>query len=129
MRRAVPLLENVLMAALAGVGFHEELRGDIAVAIDLRGAGEEFVVCSAAFTVHGERRDFGIADDEALAPGVAGVLRTNRDEDRYRDSTERWNPYATSRCLATAVPPTRQQCDREKRNCSVGQQQPGVWAR
>src|ERR1700688_494941 len=54
---AVPLVVNIFVAALAGVGLHEELAGNFFSAIDLRGAGEECAVGAVAFTVHGKRRE------------------------------------------------------------------------
>src|SRR5438477_10537669 len=52
MHRAVPLLVDVGMAALAGVRFHEVLGGNIAAVSGLRGAGEELPLRTVAFAVH-----------------------------------------------------------------------------
>src|SRR5208283_3088171 len=111
MRRTIPLLENVLVAALAGVGLHEELRRDLALARNLRRAGKERPGCAIAFVVHGTRSDLGVPDDEALAPGIARVLGADRDDNGDGDHAKRRNPGASVRLAAAAEPPSRQQRD------------------
>ena len=67
--RAVPLRINVGVAALAGVGFHEILRGDVDRVLGLRGAGEEFSVGTVTLAVHGVGRHQRI--DDAIGACVA----------------------------------------------------------
>src|SRR6266480_5175921 len=69
MHRAVPLLVDVGMAALAGVRFHEVLGGNIAAVSRLRGAGEELPLRTVAFAVHSLRRHQRIGDAVRVFPG------------------------------------------------------------
>ncbi len=74
-RGAEPLVVDVLVAALTGVGFHEELAGNFLLAVDLRGTGEEWAVGAVAFTVHGVGRHGGILNAIADLPAFADVVR------------------------------------------------------
>ena len=67
--RAVPLLVNVRMAALASVGFHEVLGGNVATMFSLRGTGEEFSLGAVAFAVHGFRGHQRIGNVIRVLPG------------------------------------------------------------
>src|SRR5437870_13921729 len=69
MHRAVPLLVDVGMAALAGIRFHEVLGGNIAAVSRLRGAGEEFPLRTVAFAVDSLRRHRRIGDAVRVFPG------------------------------------------------------------
>src|SRR5512146_3416716 len=73
-RRGVPLLVNVLVAALAGLRFFEELSGN-ALAVDrLRGAGKEFSLRPIALAVHGQGSSGGIRDAVGVVPAVLAVV-------------------------------------------------------
>src|SRR6516162_6356978 len=123
---AVPLLEDVLMAAFAGVGLHEELRWYVAVAIHLRRAGEKLSACAVALVIHRKRRDLGIANDEMPAPGTTRVLGSYRDNDPNGNHAEGGNPRATFRLTAATEPPTCQQRHRDGRHRSVRHEQLGL---
>src|ERR1700688_3596507 len=77
--RAVPLVVNIFVAALAGVGLHEELARNFFSAIDLCGTGEEWAVGGVAFIVHGEGRKRRMFDAAVLVPAsfteIAGYWR------------------------------------------------------
>ncbi len=75
--RAVPLVVDVFVAALAGVGLHEELAGNLLLAIDLRGTGKEVAVGAVAFAVHGVGRHGRIFDAIARLPTLADVTGTD----------------------------------------------------
>src|SRR5580704_16263559 len=55
MGRTEPLIVDVLVAAFAGVGFHEELAGNFLSAVDLRGTGKEWPIRAVAFAIHAGR--------------------------------------------------------------------------
>src|SRR5437870_11422679 len=80
MHRAVPLLIDVGMAALAGVGLHEVLRRNVAAMFGLRGAREEFSLRPIALAVHGFRRHERIGNTiRAFPGGFANPPRAGRD--------------------------------------------------
>src|SRR5216683_4513194 len=66
---ALPLLVDVRVATLAGLGFQEVVGGDVAAVFGLRGAGEKFAVGAVAFLIHGGGSDGGIADAIGIFPG------------------------------------------------------------
>ena len=73
MRRAVPLLVNVLVVAFAGLRLHEIFRGNVFPVPRLHRAGEKFAAGPVAFAVHGFAGHTRICDAVAVLPGqVAG---------------------------------------------------------
>jgi len=52
MGRALPLLVDIGVAALTGVGLHEELAGNFLMPVNLRGAREEIALRAVAFIIH-----------------------------------------------------------------------------
>src|ERR1700756_1222138 len=66
---ALPLLVDVRVATLAGLGFQEIVGGDVVAVFGLHGAGEEFAVGAVALLIHGGRGDGGIADAVGIFPG------------------------------------------------------------
>src|SRR5271166_473242 len=127
MRGTVPLFENVLVAALAGIRLHEELRGDFPLPCHLRRTRKEGSIGAVAFVVHRHWSDRWILDDEALAPGIARILRPEGDDHCDGDHSQRRNPSAMVLVLTLAEPPSRQQRYRHRRNRAVRQQQLGIW--
>ena len=59
-RRTEPLVVDIFVAALAGVGLHEKLAGNFLLAVDLRRTGEERALGAVAFAIHvvGRHRGF-----------------------------------------------------------------------
>src|SRR5579863_173042 len=78
-RRAEPLIVNIFVAALAGVGLHEELAGNFLLAVNLRGTGEERSLGPVAFAVHVVGRHGWILDAAARLPTLSHVARTIAD--------------------------------------------------
>src|SRR5437660_12918693 len=78
-RRTEPLVVDVLVTALAGVGLHEELAGNLLFAVDLRGAGKERALGAVALAVHGFRRHGGVLYTAARVPAFADVPRAVAD--------------------------------------------------
>ena len=85
MHRAVPLLINIRMATLAGVGFHEVFGRNVDALFSLRGAGEELSLRSIALRIHGFRRHQRIGDAIRVLPGdFARPPRACRDASRHQ---------------------------------------------
>ena len=76
MRRTEPLVVDVLVAALAGIGFHEKLAGNFLLAVNLRGTGKERAFRPIALAVHIVGRHRGILNAGARLPTLAQVVRT-----------------------------------------------------
>src|SRR6267154_1550367 len=72
-RRAEPLIVDIFVTALAGVGLHEELAGNFPLAINLRGTGEERTLGAVAFAVHVVGRHRGILNTRTRLPAFADV--------------------------------------------------------
>ena len=51
----MPLFIDVGVAALAGVGLHEEFTGNFLMTVNLGGAGKKIALWPVAFLVHGFR--------------------------------------------------------------------------
>ena len=79
MRRTEPLVVDIFVAALAGVGLHEKLAGNFLLAVDLRGTGEKRAFGPIAFAVHVVGRHGGILDAGAGLPTFAHVARAVAD--------------------------------------------------
>src|SRR6267378_1183642 len=75
--RAVPLVVDVLMAALAGIRLHEELAGNFFSAIDLRGTREKWAGGAVAFAVHADGRQSGIFNASMLVPACFAEIASN----------------------------------------------------
>src|SRR5450631_120165 len=82
--RAIPLVVDVLVAALAGIRFHKELAGNLFSAIHLRGTGEKRAGRAIAFAVHGERWQRGIHNAPMLVPATFAKIASGRGERRER---------------------------------------------
>src|SRR6266852_4681012 len=85
-RRTVPLIVDILVAALAGIRLHEELAGNLFSAIDLRGTGEKWAGGAVAFAVHADGRKVGIFDASMLVP--AGFAEIASDGRQHRQHGE-----------------------------------------
>src|SRR5437667_2948333 len=76
MGRALPLFVDIGVAALTGVGLHEELAGNFLMTVNLGGAREEIALRTVAFLVHGGGRVGGVLNTRVGQPArVAGVPR------------------------------------------------------
>src|SRR5882762_6840529 len=84
--RTVPLVVNILVAALAGVRLHEELAGNLFSAIDLRGTGKKWTGGAVAFAVHADGRKGGIFNASMLVP--AGFAEITSDGRQHCDHGE-----------------------------------------
>src|SRR5271154_3475449 len=86
-RRAVPLVVNILVTAPAGIRLHEELAGYFFSPIDLRGAGKKWPRGAVTFAIHAERRQRGILNAPVLVPAsfadVTSDSRKRREDDEY----------------------------------------------
>src|SRR5712691_11918799 len=76
-RRTVPLIVDILVAALAGIRLHEELAGNLFSAIHLRGTGEKWAGGAVAFAVHADGRKGGIFDASMLVPAAFAQIPSN----------------------------------------------------
>ena len=77
---AVPLIVNIFMAALAGIGFHEELAGNFFAPVDLRGAREEWAAGAIAFAIHRERWELRILNARVPVPAGFAEITSRRRE-------------------------------------------------
>src|SRR5579863_8436350 len=68
MGRTEPLIVDVLVAALAGVGFHEELAGNFLAAINLGRTGKEWPIGAVALSIHSGRWHGGILNASLILP-------------------------------------------------------------
>src|SRR6266403_5453935 len=66
---ALPLLVNVGVAALAGLGFQKVVGGDVVAVFGLNGTREEFTAGTVAFLIHGGGGDGGVVDAVGIFPG------------------------------------------------------------
>src|SRR6266849_9258731 len=66
---ALPLLVDVGVATLAGLGFEEVIGGDVVAVFGLDGTGEKFTVGAVAFLIHGGWSDGRIVDAVGIFPG------------------------------------------------------------
>src|ERR1700688_2373785 len=80
--RAVPLIVDILMTALAGIRLHEELAGNLFSAVHLRGAGEKWAGGAVALAVHADGRKGGIFNASMLVP--ASFAEIASDGRQYR---------------------------------------------
>ena len=72
--RALPLIVDIPVAPLAGLGAHEELGENRLAVGSLGGARKHEALGAAAFVVHAERRRPGIADDVSRV-GIRAVVK------------------------------------------------------
>src|SRR5580692_1292995 len=84
--RAEPLVVDVFVAALAGVGLHEKLAGNFLVAVDLSGTREERSLRAIALAVHRVGRHGGVLDAVAGLPTYADILRAVTDAGKNRQA-------------------------------------------
>src|ERR1700723_712064 len=85
--RAIPLLVDIFMTALAGVRFHEELAGNFFASIDLRRTGEKRAGGAIAFAIHGEGGKRGILEAGVLAPASFAEIGSRwRERGQQRDN-------------------------------------------
>src|ERR1019366_3565737 len=80
--RAVPLVIDILMTALAGIRFHEKLAGNFFSAIDLRGTGEKWPAGAVAFAVHADGRQGRIFNAPTLRPASFSKVASNGSQHR-----------------------------------------------
>src|SRR5216683_2654862 len=85
MRRTEPLVVNVFMAALAGVGLHEKFAGNFLLAVDLRRTGEERAFGTVAFSIHVVGRHGRILDAASRLPALTHVMRAVADCGQQRE--------------------------------------------
>src|ERR1700733_11629578 len=87
MRRTEPLVVNVFVAPLAGIGLHEELAGNFLLAVNLRRTREERSLGSIAFAAHVVGRHGGILDAASCLPTLPHIPRavTDSGEDNQAD--------------------------------------------
>src|ERR1700683_198641 len=78
-RRTEPLVVDIFVTTLARVGFHEELAGNLLLAVNLRGTGEERAFGAVAFAVHVVGRHDGILNATARLPTFTHVARAAAD--------------------------------------------------
>ena len=78
-RRAEPLVVDIFVAALAGVGLHEKLAGNFLLSVDLRRTGKERTLRTVALAIHVVGRHGGILNSVARLPTLADVAGTIAD--------------------------------------------------
>ena len=78
--RTEPLVVDILVAALAGFRFHEELAGNLLAAIDLGRTGEKCAVRSVAFAVHAGRRHGRILNECPTQPARFAHIAGGKSE-------------------------------------------------
>src|SRR6267378_5960247 len=83
--RAVPLIVDILVTALAGIRLHEELAGNLFSAIHLRGTGKKWAGGAVAFAVHADGRKGGTFNASMLVPaGFAEIASDGRQHRQHR---------------------------------------------
>src|SRR5438309_9632907 len=91
--RTVPLVVDIFVAALAGIGLHEELAGNFLFAVNLRRTGEEIALRPVSLAIHAVGRHLGILYSIARLPSLAQILRAVADDvkgaqaERHSDSS------------------------------------------
>src|ERR1700694_3577589 len=80
--RAVPLIVDFLVTALAGIRLHEELAGNLFSAIHLRGTGEKWAGGAVAFAIHTDGRKGGIFDASMLVPAALAEIASDGRQHR-----------------------------------------------
>src|SRR6266849_5319201 len=105
---ALPLLVDVGVATLAGLGFEEVIGGDVVAVFGLDGTGEKFTVGAVAFLIHGGGSDGGIADAVGILPGDGadppGGGGDACEEERDRREAEELSKEARVEPVARAEP-------------------------
>src|SRR6202140_1881112 len=84
MSRAVPLVIDILVTALAGIRLHEELAGNFLSAVDLRGAGKKWAGGAVAFAIHADGRKGGIFNPSMLVPAAFAEIASNGRQHRQQ---------------------------------------------
>src|SRR5882757_6484106 len=74
--RAEPLVIDVFVTTLAGVGLHEKLAGNLLLSVDLSGARKEGALGPVALGVHIVGWHGGILDAPTGLPAFTNVART-----------------------------------------------------
>src|SRR5262249_37183299 len=87
--RAIPLIENVLVATLAGRGLHEVFARYLPLMHGLRGTGEERASGAVALAFHGEWRRFGISDFVRAEPPALPDLPAAHHEPSGQEEEQR----------------------------------------
>src|SRR5579863_6929901 len=95
MGRTEPLIVDVLVAALAGVGLHEEPAGNFLSAIDLCRTGKEWPIGAVSLPIHSCGRHRRILDARLILPA-----RFTQITGAYPESSEhqQTNRAANDRC-------------------------------
>src|SRR5208337_593286 len=83
--RAIPLLVDVLVTALAGIRLHEELARNFLSTIHLCGTGEKWAGGTVAFAVHGEGRQGWIFNASMLGPASFAEIASHGREYRQHN--------------------------------------------
>src|ERR1700686_461493 len=118
--RAVPLVVDILVTALARVRLHEELAGNLFSAIDLRGAGKKWAGRAVAFAVHADGWKGGIFNPSMLVPAafaeIASDGRQHRQHGEYGGNAKNG---MTGHPSAIAQPGRGDQADTEKTHADM----------
>src|SRR5581483_9154089 len=83
-----PLVVDVLMAALAGIGFHKKLAGNLLASIDLRGAGEKWALWSITLFIHTRGRVGGVLDARVVFPARGAEIPCSGSQRPKKNQSE-----------------------------------------
>src|ERR1035437_66933 len=118
--RAVPLVIDILMTALAGIRFHEKLAGNLFSAIDLCGAGKKWPAGAVAFAVHGDGRQGRIFNAPTLRPASFSKVASHGSQHRqHNDYGGNANSSMTAEPSAIAQTGRSHQAGAEKAQSDV----------
>src|SRR5207302_3312920 len=124
--RAGPLRINVNVTALAGVGLHEILRGNLAAVCGLRRAGKEKSLRAIAFAVHGGRWHLRILDAVRAWPThfaePPGRARHDRKRSKQCGIAQPPSTAARAKPSSHASPLSDEQDNARKAEADVGVQ-------
>src|SRR5262249_12270322 len=114
MGRAVPLLVDVLVAALAGLRLHEVFRGYVVSVVGLHGAREELPARSVALAFQGCGRHPGIHDPVGVLPRDGSTRPRPCAHGREKESSGGQARYGSSRSPAQPTAPYEPGCRQEQ---------------
>src|ERR1019366_7692352 len=118
--RAVPLVIDILMTALAGIRFHEKLAGNLFSAIDLRGTGKKWPAGTVAFAVHADGRQGRIFNAPTLRPASFSKVASHGSQHRqHNDYGGNANGSMTGEPSASAQTGRSHQAGAEKAQSDV----------
>src|SRR5262245_11330776 len=110
MGRAVPLLVDILVAALACLRLHEVFRGYVVSVVGLHGAREEFPGRAVALAFHGCGRHSGIHDPVGAFPRDGSNPPRPGTHGREEESSRGEVRYGSSRSTAEPTAPCEPGC-------------------